>query len=183
MQHRESVLRPDGAGLAAGQRKRAGRQRGGALEHVRALPGVRFGERGLEQLADDAEREVALQLGAARAQHAQAVGLGGRAGDAQHLGLADPGRALDDDQRADAVTRPPHGRGDTRELLVAFEELAEHGVTIHAPRRRFETPRGVHAGSSGPGESPPGRPLPARRARRARLRLRRGSRAPMAGCR
>ena len=108
----------------AGQPECRGGQRRGALDDVGELLRRRESQRGLEQLPYDAEREVALQLRAAGAERAQAVRRLARR--AQHLRLADPCRALDDDQRAGAVACRAQPGADPRQLPFAFEEQAFH---------------------------------------------------------
>ena len=98
-------------------RRLAGRQRPAGLED-RARWCRRPGQRRrvacrqlrLEELADDTEREVVLELSAPRGQHAEAPcgRLPSRLGD--EPGLADPGRALDDDQTGGS----PCGLADER---------------------------------------------------------------------
>ena len=95
--------------------------RGAVLEHRcgqrgRAGQQVWF-QHGLEQLADDGEREVALQLGAARGEHAVLGRRGASA--AEQAGLPDPGRPFDQ-QRATVLQHA----ADRLELAVAFLERA-----------------------------------------------------------
>ena len=93
------------AAVGAGQAEHARRELGGVggdPDQPRALLGGHRHHRRLHELAHDAEAELALELGAAPAQHAQPA-LGRRlAHGGQHGGLAHPGAALDHQQAAAA---------------------------------------------------------------------------------
>ena len=82
MQDRERRVGRRGGRLAllqrAGQAEHAGGQPRRALQQVVALGGRRLVEHGLEELAHDAEGEVALELGAAGAQEARRAVLARR---------------------------------------------------------------------------------------------------------
>jgi len=71
---------------------------------------------------DDAEREVAVELGRRRRQHGEAALGGGRPGGAQQRRLADPGLALDEDERALAQLGRGDPHGQLGELRLALEE-------------------------------------------------------------
>lgn len=75
---------------------RAGQSSGG-VEKLLSLRLARLVHDRPEQLADEREGEIPLELGAAGREHSQAGALCGLAGGRQKPGLADPGRALDDD--------------------------------------------------------------------------------------
>jgi hypothetical protein len=110
VEHRERGLRTDRdlAGLRGGawERERPGGHTGGSLEQIDALRRGRFGQRWLEQLADDAECVLALELGAPRIEHAHPAGVGHLARDREQRGLPNSRRALDHDEAPAAVASP-----------------------------------------------------------------------------
>jgi hypothetical protein len=65
-----------------------------------ALGALSRHQRRLEQLPDDAEGELALELGPARGQHGEALALGLAADRANQRRLADPRRPLDEQAAA-----------------------------------------------------------------------------------
>ena len=99
-------------------------QRGRARQQRRAALGVGSVQLPLEQLADDPEREVALQRGARRAQHPQTRVRGLRAQHAQQRGLALTGRGL---QQRDRPVRRARRRQRARQVLQ-FGPALEQGV-------------------------------------------------------
>jgi hypothetical protein len=107
----------------------------GALQHGAVVVG-----RALEQLADDAERELALELPAARVEHGDRPLEGQGSGARQHRGLADPGLAHDRDQGAACGRRPAEDVVEDREFVLTLEEhfhLAAgdpHGILCRACR-------------------------------------------------
>ncbi len=121
----EQPVQPVQHGEAGGARRRVERrprrrrvrlehrrgQRGGAGEELRR-------EHRLQQLPDDAERQLALELAGPRDEHARAVGPRGRGGDLEQTGLADPGGAFDHQQR-DAV---PHTPPQLRKLPLPSDQ-------------------------------------------------------------
>ena len=82
-----------------GEPERAARRAGRAVEQRLARGLVERRERRLEQLADEREREVALQLGRTRGQHAHAGCATALARGLQQARLAEPGGRLDDASR------------------------------------------------------------------------------------
>ena len=121
----------------AGQAEHAGGQPRRALQQVVALGGRRLVEHRLEELAHDAEGEVALELGAAGAQDARRAVLRGAPGGGEHGRLADARRPLDDHAAARSRARRRDRRVDAAELSLALEEEVD-------PVKR----RGCHAESS-----------------------------------
>ena len=95
VEHREARFGAPAVRLGAG-RDDPGRRPGGAGEQCPALLLRCAREDGLEQLADGAERELALELAPARGEdaHARAGGLAPRG--CHELALADSGCALDE---------------------------------------------------------------------------------------
>ena len=96
---------------------------GRPLEQVVAGAGRDLGQGRLEQLAHDAEGEVALELAAARAQRPRARGVRERAGGADEGRLADARGPLDHEQAAVATLRARHRGLDARQLGVALEDV------------------------------------------------------------
>ena len=126
----------------------------GDVEHRRGAPRgpaelVASAHRGLQQLAGDAERQVALELARACHERPHPVGLRGVHGEAQELRLADPGRPFED--RRAAVARGGRGQEPVERplLAVALEEQAVHGAMVHGERGKGQgrpgTRRGVRA--------------------------------------
>jgi hypothetical protein len=109
----------------AGGRRRTGERRAGPRRDV-----------ALEQLAHDAERELALQLRRAGGEDAQRGPLA-QAG--QQAGLADPGGALDQDEPA-AARRRRLRRGVQRGLLGVALEQHHAAASAPARSRRERTP-------------------------------------------
>ena len=70
----------------------------------------------LQALPDNAERELSLELHAARLEHPQTGRGGGLARESQQRGLADPWLALDHERRPSPRPRPLHGRVEPRAL-------------------------------------------------------------------
>jgi hypothetical protein len=94
----------------------------GTLEQVGApaLRGVH--ERWLEELTDDAECEVALELGPARAKHSHSARSRSRAGGIEQRRLADPSRALDHEERAPSGISLGQRPFDPRELFAPLDQ-------------------------------------------------------------
>ena len=111
---------------------------GRPLEQLGALGGAAFAQRGLEELAHDAEGEVALELGPARAQDARRAVVGGGPRGGQHRRLADPGGSLDDHRRAPALARARDRRLDARKLAIALEQVGGRGRREYQRGRQRE---------------------------------------------
>ena len=94
----------------------------------------RVGDHALEQLADDAERELALELARARVEHERAVGARAAAELGEQARLADPGRALDQHRAALPHRRLGEQRVQQRDLAVALDERRGRRDRRH-PRR------------------------------------------------
>jgi hypothetical protein len=131
VKHRE---RPVLQGLAhplTGQLEHGSRRSGRPRQQARASALV--DEQRFEQLADDPEREVSLQLAAARGEHTQAALIGERLRRGQQPGLADPRRPLDeDDARTPVRQRPDRGR-ERLELPLALEQASARPGARSAP--------------------------------------------------
>lgn len=80
------------------------------------------GHRALEQLADDAERVLALELGAAGGGHAHAPLARGALGRQQQSRLADAARALHQQRATRAGARTPEELDDLAQLPLAVEQ-------------------------------------------------------------
>jgi hypothetical protein len=94
--------------------------RGAGEQHPRVDPSRQ--DHVVEQLADHAEDEVALELGAARAKGQQPSVDRLRDRDREQRRLPDPGRAVQDHETAVSLARPAEGVPHGRELGVALEE-------------------------------------------------------------
>ena len=112
-------------------------QRRGA---VHELVGAGTVDARLEQLPHHAEGELALELGAACAQHAHAALACLALGRQQQLRLADPAGPLDDERRARARASG----------VEALEDLAQLAVAVEQPRTRRCRPAHVPQGTSRP---------------------------------
>ena len=113
--------------LRAGRRLRAQQLRGdpgGALEQPAARDERVGGDERLEELAHDAEREVALQRAAAGGEDAHAALGRELLGALQQRALADAGRALDERDAARPGARRIEQRRQRGDLGFALQELA-----------------------------------------------------------
>jgi hypothetical protein len=90
---------------------------------------------GLEQLAHDAERELALELRGAGGEHAQ---LGTLAQTGQQARLADPGRTLDQHQPPAAGDRVRDEAVERGDLTIAVQQ--RHGASASGSSRRERIP-------------------------------------------
>ena len=134
-------------GQRAGQPEDARRQAGRALEQLGALVDGRLAQSRLEELAHDAEGEVALELGAAGAQDARGAVVRGGARRGEHRRLADPGWPFDDDGRPGAGARAGDRGLDARQLAVALEQVDGAGRRKYQCRReRVRTVARVYCG-------------------------------------
>ena len=150
-------------------------ERGGAREQLLALLSRGEREHGLEELANDAERELVLPLAAARGQHPHPRRGRERARLADEAGLPDPGVALDRDEATVAPARNLDHRAQRRELRLALEQDEAAGGDARACARR-ELRKGVGQ----PGHDELVEPLRAGRDPRGGSRRGRGAR-PRAG--
>ena len=134
MQHRERalVLLP-----APRELEDRGAQGGGP---VHQLVAAGTGHARLEELPHDAERELALELGAARAQHAHAALAGLAAGRDQQLGLPDAARPFHDERRAGTGTGRLEPLADLIQLALALEQACR-GRGAHGSMLPPEPPR------------------------------------------
>ena len=103
------------------------RGRGGSREHV----GI--ADDALEELADDAERELALQLARAGVEDERAVGDRAAPELGHQARLADPRRALDQHGAALALDRLLEQRVQQRDLAVALDQRSR-GLRLDDPR-------------------------------------------------
>jgi len=117
-------------------------QPGGSLEQLAAFVIGRVGERRLEQLAHDDERELALELRSAPTQHVHPLALRGGGRGRQHRGLADPGRSLHHQQRPETVARAGQRLLDPGQLVVAFEQRTDLGCRRHVRSLCGRAPKG-----------------------------------------
>jgi hypothetical protein len=76
----------------------------------------------LEELPDDAERELSLQLRTPSPQHAHATSVCDRSRPREYRCLAHPGRAFDDNEAASTVASPVERGCETLEFAITFEE-------------------------------------------------------------
>ncbi len=99
----------------------------------------RVGDRRLEQLAHDTERQPLLELAPARAEHPHVRVDGLAASLPQQPGLADPRRPFDDQEPGAAVRGRGGERSEHRQLVVALEQHGQilgctSGVCRDVPR-------------------------------------------------
>ena len=136
VQRRERVFRQD---LRVAQpsfvEERRG-ERGGAREQLLALLSRGEREHGLEELANDTERELVLPLAAARGQYPHPRGGRERARLADEPRLPDAGVALDRDEATVAPARNLDHRAQRRELRLALEQDEAAGCDARACARR-----------------------------------------------
>jgi hypothetical protein len=102
-------------------------------------------ERRLDELAHDAEGELALQLGTPGAEDAHPRRFGHRPGVGQQRGLAHARRALDHDEHAAAVTGPGEGAVHARQVALSLQQPTRHCLDAHAA-----IPDRADAGEGGP---------------------------------
>lgn len=76
----------------------------------------------LEELPDDAERELSLQLRTPSPQHAHATSVCDRSRPREYRCLAHPGSAFDDNEAASTVASPVERGCETLEFAITFEE-------------------------------------------------------------
>ncbi len=118
------------AGLGAGRRLEDGSGGGGgAGQRGLALLGVP--QRELEELAHDAEGELPLELRPPAGEDERPAGGGLAAHLGEQAGLADPGRAVDQQHAAVAAERGGGRAFELGDLAVAFDQiLGRHGPKI-----------------------------------------------------
>lgn len=118
------------------RRQDRGRRRRGPGEQLLTPRGIGVRDDGLEQLPDRAEREPALELGAARAEDTQARGLGPLPDRREQGALAAARHALDHDQPAPA-------RASYRQRTVQRFQLGlPFKKKVHAPKAKPSEGRG-----------------------------------------
>ena len=135
------------AALALLAREQARRGAGGARERIGGSVQGR-----LEQLAHHAERERLLELGAGRLERRQAGMLGRRACRTRQLGLADPGRSLDERERPRAGARLRERVATRRKLALPLEQSC--GRSARHPRDDTRAPPGAKAAGKPAGNLP-----------------------------
>ena len=123
--------------------QRPGR-RARSIEQSRPCGRVGLAERGLEQLAGDPERELALELAAARRQPPNILR---RTGGGQHGGLADTRRSGDQHDRAVPGLGGVNRRGDRRKLGLALEQ--RHGAMLPQLRPAVLVAEGTFTDTTG----------------------------------
>jgi hypothetical protein len=101
----------------------------------RPAPARAHRDLGLEQLAHDAERELALELRRARGEHAQ---LGALAQAGEQARLADAGRTLDQHQPPAAGGRVPDEVVERGDLPVTVQQ--RHDASASGSSRRERIP-------------------------------------------
>ena len=98
VQHRERRLGPLSQPVCRSRGEQRRTELGGTCQQLGAKIRRRRGERPLEQLPHDPERELALELSSSRGQHLELPRVGKLPRCAQEPCLADPGGPLDDNQ-------------------------------------------------------------------------------------
>src|SRR5262249_18302401 len=107
------------------------RHSSGRLEELCALHLGRLGKRRLDELSYDTEGELALELGTARPEHAHLGLHRGCTSCCDESRLADPGGALDPDERAAAPTSLPERRLDPCQLRASLEQGFPGSCSVH----------------------------------------------------
>ena len=130
----------------AGRRSLVGRGEHDARGRGGAGQCVGIGDDGLEELADDAEREVALQLAGARVEHHRAAGVRVAPELRQQPRLADPGRALDQHRAALAHAGLGEQGVEQRHLAVALDQAAGRRPRLLDGRGRVHRAAAARAG-------------------------------------
>ena len=128
-------------------REQARRGTGGAGERIgRSVEGR------LEQLAHHAERERLLELRPRRLERRQTGVLGRRARRTRQLGLADPGRSLDQRERSRACARLREPVATGRKLALPLEQSC--GRSARHPSDDTRAPAGAKAAGKPSGNHP-----------------------------
>ncbi len=140
VQHRERPVGPLGRVGGGDVAEHRGCRRGRPAQQLDAPR--RVGEGGLEQLADSAEPERALQLAAPGGQHQGALRLGQAPHLLQQPALPDAGRAVDQGQPA--LTIDGVGQGATQHAQLAV--APDHQVGCCRPWVAAAGPRAGYAG-------------------------------------
>ena len=120
---------------------------GGACQQL-ACSGV-VSERGREQLADHAIRELALKLATRAGQHPIAVGSSERLRSSEKGRFSDPGRALNEDPASVSAARSRQSLADDGKLAVSLQQCdrshcAQIVEQVHGDdQREFSDGRGT----------------------------------------
>ena len=126
---RRKVVGRRGAWEIEDARRRAGRR-------VQQLAPLELGclrQRRLEELADDAESELALELGSPRAQHPHPARGRRVSRRSEHRRLPDPGRPFQHHEPASPGARLGQGGIDSRELVDPFEKPCPERLARQMP--------------------------------------------------
>jgi hypothetical protein len=97
-------------------------QSGGAGEELGAQVGRRSGQRSLEELANDPEREFSLELAATGTQHLEAAAPRARPRLGQQSRLTEPRSTLDDHETAVAAASCVEHRLERRKLGLSLQQ-------------------------------------------------------------
>ncbi len=129
---RRALVRAGRAGLRL-EPEQLGGQGGAALQQPPALGGVRGAHARLEELARDAEGELALELPAARGEHLEPALLGAGAGGREQRRLPEPGRRLDEHQPSVPGGGGAQRRFDDLDLGIPLEQFAQDSLPGQNP--------------------------------------------------
>jgi hypothetical protein len=122
----------DGRG-GAGQTEDRGSSPRGPLQQLAALRLGCLGQLGLEQLADDAERELPLELRSPRAQHPHPFARSRLTRRREQRCLPDPSRSLQHDEPASPRAGVGQGRIDPRKFVDPFEQPCSGRMDLQMP--------------------------------------------------
>ena len=125
----------------AGEPQQLGGHPGGALEHIGSLAARALRQRHLEQLAHDAERELALELAPRAPQQPHPAAPARPPARPEHRGLTDPGGTLD--HQHPAVALPAAGQDHSISSSCSPRSSSPSGWPAGA------SARGAPAGESG----------------------------------
>ena len=109
------------------------RRAGGRVQQLAPLELGCVRQRRLEELADDAERELALELGSPRAQHPHPARGRRVPHRSEHRRLPDPGRPFQHHEPATPGARLVQGGIDVRELVDPFEKPCAERLARQMP--------------------------------------------------
>ncbi len=129
---RRALVRAGRAGLRL-EPEQLGGQRGAALQQPPPLGGVRVAHARLEELARDAERELALELAPARGEHLEPALLGAVARGREQRRLPEPGRRLDEHQPSVPGGGGAQRRFDDLDLGIPLEQFAQDSLPGQNP--------------------------------------------------
>ena len=118
-------------GRSSRKREQTSGNTGGASQELGTLGLRGIGKSRLEELTDDSEREIALELGPARAEHAHSARQRRSPRGRDQCRLADPGRPLDYDECAAPGASFGQRRFDPQQFLAPLEQRSRGRDSTH----------------------------------------------------